>query len=140
MFERLLNKQKMPTFDDMISYSGDCGKLWLALDKWLIEDMGAAKIIRFPYGKSYGWGAKYSLKSKHICDIFAENGAFSVLIRVDIAAVDNIFNELTAYAKEIWQDNTPCGKGGWINYRVSAVEHLADIQKLINTKMPKLKL
>ena len=35
MYERMLNKQIVPSFDDLLNYSSDCADLWRELDKWL---------------------------------------------------------------------------------------------------------
>ena len=134
MYERMLNKQKIPTFDDLIHYSGDMGPLWLELDKRMEEKYNAAKQIRFPYGKEYGWSVKYSIKSKHICDVFAENGAFTALFQVSDKAMDTIYDELGAYAKDVWADKFPCASGGWIEFRVLNKERLCDLEKIIYAK------
>ena len=135
MYERMLNKQETPTFDDLIRYSGERGALWTTLDEHLKSDCGLVTQIRFPYGKEYGWAVKYSKKSKHICDIFAENGAFTALFQVSNAAVEPIYDELGDYAKNIWNDKTPCSTGGWIEFRVLNDEHLQDLKKIIHAKI-----
>ena len=134
MYERMLNKQEIPTFDDLIRHSGDCGNLWLHLDKNMEEKYNASKLIRFPYGKEYGWSVKYSIKSKHICDVFAESGAFTALFQVTSKAIDTIYDELNAYAKEIWEAKTPCKGGGWIEFRVLDQEQLQDLERIIHAK------
>lgn len=78
MYERMLDKQKVPSFDDLINYCGDSGNLWLELDVYFESEYCVQRQIRFPYGKHYGWSIKYSRKSKHICDVFAEDNAFTV--------------------------------------------------------------
>ena len=135
MYERMLNKQEVPTFDDLIQYSGERGALWLALDKYMTDELRASRQIRFPYGKDYGWSAKYSVKSKHICDVFAENGAFTALFQVSDKAVATIHDELSAYAKEIWADKYPCASGGWIEFRVLSEEQLRDLEKILHAKV-----
>ena len=135
MHERMLNKQEQPTFDEMICYCGDKGKLWLELDKRLVSEFDLEKLIRFPYGKEYGWGVKYSRKSKHICDIFAEDDAFAALFQVSQKAIDTIYNELGDYAKEVWAEKSPCKGGGWIEFRILSNEQLEDLEKIIRAKI-----
>jgi len=134
MYERMLNKQEIPTFDDLIRHSGDCGNLWLQLDKDMEEKYNMSKLIRFPYGKEYGWSVKYSIKSKHICDVFAENGAFTALFQVTTKAIETIYDELDAYAKNIWENKSPCKGGGWIEFRVLNKAQLSDLLKIIHAK------
>jgi len=135
VYERMLNKQEQPTFEDLIAYSGERGALWLALDKHMKEKCNASWEIRFPYGKDYGWGVKYSVKSKHICDVFAEKGAFTALFQVSDKAVNTIYDELGGYAKEIWAEKYPCASGGWIEFRVLNEEQLQDLEKILYAKV-----
>jgi len=130
----MLNKQEVPTFDDLIRHSGDCGNLWLQLDKGMEEKYNVSKQIRFPYGKKYGWSVKYSIKNKHICDVFAENGAFTALFQVSTKAIETVYAELGTYAKDIWEDKSPCKGGGWIAFRVLNQEQLQDLEKIIHAK------
>lgn len=135
MYERMLDKQTVPSFDDLIRYSADCGELWPALDKHLQEEYSAQKLIRFPYGNSYGWGVKYSFKKKHICDVFEEDNAFMVFFRISNNDFEPIENELTDYSKDIWENKYPCGEGGWLWYRVLSEDHLQDVKKIIQAKI-----
>lgn len=131
----MLDKQKEPSFDEMISYCGEVGKLWLELDGYLKDKLQMKGCIRFPYGNKYGWSVKYSIKSKHVCDVFAENGAFMVLIRMSNASMEPIYSTLSDYAKVVWDNKYPCGSGGWLNYRVTGNEQFQDILKIIETKV-----
>ena len=85
MYERMLDKTIAPTFDDMLRYTGECGKLWSEFKQRINGICPVQTTIRFPYGNKYGWSARYgeeNKKGKHICDAFAENGAFTVHFRV----------------------------------------------------------
>jgi len=135
MYERMLNKQVSPKFEDLINHCGEMGDLWLELDERIVREFALTKLIRFPYGKEYGWSVKYSQKSKHVCDIFAESGAFAALFQVSDKAMDAIYDELSDYAKAIWADKSPCKGGGWIEFRVLKMKHLNDLEKIICTKI-----
>jgi hypothetical protein len=130
----MLDKQMVPLFDEMISYCGEAGKLWTGLDSYLKDKFEMKGCIRFPYGNKYGWSVKYSLKSKHICDVFAEKGAFMVLIRISDDGIQPIYDELSEYAKVVWDNKYPCGSGGWLNYRITDNEQLRDLMKIIEIK------
>ena len=134
MYERMLNKQETPTFDDLICYSGASGALWLELDKGMDEKYSVSKQVRFPYGKDYGWSVKYSIKSRHICDLFAENGAFTALFQISDRAMDTVYDGLSSYGKDVWADKSPCASGGWIQFRVQNREQLHDLEKIIDAK------
>ena len=135
MYERLLDKTISPTFDDLIAYSGCTKNLWIELDKYITETFSAQKQIRFPYGNKYGWSCKYSLKSKHICDIFAENGAFTLHFRMSTVQIDSVYEELSEYAKDVCDNKYACSGGGWLEYRVLTQSHMDDAKKLLAAKL-----
>ena len=134
MYERLLDKLLCPTFDDLLLYSDVCGVFWLELDAYLVDGFSAQRQIRFPYGNKYGWSCKYSVKKRHICDIFAENGAFALHFRVENDRLHFIYDGLSLYAKAVCDDKYPCGEGGWLTYRVCSAEHVSDAKKLLALK------
>lgn len=135
MYERMLNKQEVPLFHEMISYCGDVGELWIEVDEYLKDNLEIKGCIRFPYGNKYGWSMKYSYKNKLICDIFAEKGAFMVLIRMPKDAIHPIYKDLSDYSKSVWENKYPCGEGGWLNYRITNKEQLQDLMKIIDIKV-----
>lgn len=135
MYERMLDKTRKPSFEEMIAYCGNAGSFWLELDEFLRKQCGVEDCVRFPYGKKYGWSKKYSYKNKLICDVFAEQDAVFVLIRMADNAIEPIYDELGDYAKRVWDDRYPCGSGGWMNYRITEKSQLEDLIKIINKKM-----
>lgn len=135
MYERMLNKQIVPSFDDLLNYSSDCADLWRELDKWLKNEYSIQTQIRFPYGNKYGWSVKYSYKSKHICDVFAEKDAFTAFFRISNDAMEKIFNQLNEYTKSLWENKYSCGEGGWLHFRILTNENLCDLKKIIQAKI-----
>lgn len=130
----MLNKEEVPSFYEMTCYCGAAGELWVTVDEYLKDKFKIKGCIRFPYGNKYGWSMKYSYKNKLICDIFAEMDAFMVLIRIPNDAIQPIYSELGDYAKNIWENKYPCGKGGWLNYRITKKEQLKDLMKILDVK------
>ena len=135
MYERLLDKAISPTFDDLIKYSAKSGALWLELDKQMKNCFSVKQKIRFPYGNKYGWSSQSTLKGKHICDTFAEKGAFSLHFRITNKQLDSVYNELSDYAKGICDNKYPCKDGGWITYRILSKAHMTNAIKLLFAKI-----
>lgn len=134
MYERMLNKQKQPTFDEFTAHCGDCKALFEKTDVFLTGQLKAEKEMRFPYGNHYGWGMKYFIKARHICDIFAENGAFTVMLRLTDAQFNKIYDDALPKTKELIDHKYPCGSGGWIHYRVLDEQQLEDVCKMLRIK------
>ncbi len=135
MYERMLDKRLTPQFEDMASYCGASSSLFKGLNYYLASEFGTQTKIRFPYGNQYGWGVKHSKGSRHICDIFPESMAFSVMLRLNNKQIKFIYDDLLEYSKYFIDNKYPCGDGGWIHYRVIYQCHLNDIKKLLNCKM-----
>ena len=73
-------------------------------------------------------------RKKLICNIFAENGAFTVMMRLTNAQYETIYDEMNKYTQEVIDKKYPCGNGGWIQYRVICQENYEDIRKLLEVK------
>ena len=89
--------------------------------------------VVFPYGNQYGWGIGHYIKKKLICNIFAEAGAFTVMMRLADTQYEAIYDSLKKYTQEHIDNNYPCGDGGWIHYPVMcrSVTNLSDGRRKI---------
>lgn len=135
MFERMLDKNKIPSIEEMKAYCGANGDLLQEVNDYLIEELGTQTEIRFPYGNKYGWSITHRKKKKLICDIFAESGAFTVMLRLSNKQFEAIYGEMLSYTQNYIDNKYPCGDGGWIHYRILCKEHLDDIEKLLEIKI-----
>lgn len=137
MFERLLDKASKPSMSEMTLYCGKAGAEFSSLCRYLTEKYETTSEIRFPYGKNYGWSVTHRLGKKLVCDIFPEDGAFTVMLRLTDWQFKSAFPSLSGYAREYVDNRYPCGEGGWIHFRVSTPEHCKDIEKLLDEKCAK---
>lgn len=134
MYERMLNKRQEPTIAQMSDYCGACANLFTKLNEWLSKNYKTVQKVTFPYGNHYGWGIAHKKSQKLICNIFAENNAFTVMIRLSSKQFESVYNQLHQYTKDYIDNKYPCGNGGWIQYRITCKEHLDDIQQLLSVK------
>ena len=134
MYERMLNKQETPTIAEMIKFCGENSERFSLLNEWLVSAFHTEKKIVFPYGNKYGWGVSHKKNSKLICNIFAEDNAFTVMMRLSDKQYRAIYNQLQKYAQEYIDNKYPCGDGGWIHFRVTCKEHFDDIKILLSVK------
>ncbi len=131
MYERMLDKRTTPTIEEMTGYCGENAELSSALNEFLTTTLETEQKVVFPYGNKYGWGIGHYKKKKLICNIFAEAGAFTVMMRLSNAQYEAIYDSLEKYVQEHIDNKYPCGDGGWIQYRVTCKNQLEDIQKLL---------
>lgn len=144
MFERMLDKSKEPSVDEIRDYIGEESYERLCrLETILSKTYDLSKILRFPFGNKYGWGYKLSHRSFHLCYVFFEKDAFNVMIQigdVQLPEAEAIIAGLSPKAQELWAKRYPCGDhGGWVHYRVLEDVELDDVISLIHAKKaPKL--
>lgn len=134
MYERMLNKQVMSSIEEMTEYCGENAELFSMLNDWINATFGTEEKVVFPYGNSYGWGIAHRKKDKLMCNVFAEDNAFTVMVRLSEKQCKLVYEQLQKYTKEQIDNKYPCGDGGWIHYRVTCKEHLKDIQKILSVR------
>jgi len=136
-YERMMNRQEKLAFEELVHYCGVSGGILKKLNKYMINVYRAEMAVCFPYGTE-GWCVRYSRKGKRIFDIFPENGAFTLNMRISNAVMEIIYSELSGGAKYAWDNRLCCQNGheSRILFRVFDMGHLQDIQKIIFAKFP----
>lgn len=134
MYERMLDKQTVPTVEEMTAFCGETAPLFAQLNEWLSQSCGTETSVVFPYGNQYGWGIAHRKKKKLCCNIFAENNAFTVMLRLSDAQFASVYGQVRDDTRELIDGRYPCGDGGWIHYRVTGREQLDDVQTLLAVK------
>ena len=108
MYERMLNKQVVPTIDEIIEHIGKRSFENLEFIKKSLEKIHDTIFeLRFPYGNKYGWGykvawvVKNNSKPRYLFDIFFEKGSINIMCRLKIQTEDEIekFNKLSEEGK-----------------------------------------
>lgn len=139
MYERMLNKEAQPEIQEIRRYIGEAG--WSFTERF--EEMMNVRYdlrreLRFPFGNSYGWGYKYSHKTKHLCYLFFEKDAVTIMTQIgdrEVPALNALLPTLPETARILWQKRYPCGnEGGWINYRILTEEDLETVIRFIEVK------
>lgn len=134
MYERMLDKQAVPTVAEMTAYCAENAERFSMINDWLTTACGTEQKIVFPYGNKYGWGIGHYKKKKLMCNIFCEVGAFTVMMRLTNKQYETIYDDVKKYTKEQIDHKYPCSDGGWIHYRVVCQEHAEEIRKLLEIK------
>lgn len=134
MYERMLNKQVEPSIEEMTAFCGENAERFSSLNEWLESAFHTEQKVVFPYGNHYGWGVAHKIKGKLICNIFAEDNAFTVMMRLSDKQYQSVYEKLYKYTQEVIDNKYPCGDGGWIHYRVTSEEHFEDSKALLSVK------
>ena len=75
MYERMLNKQEQPRYNEMCAHCEECGELFIRLNTWLFETFATQQEVTFPYGNHYGWGIAHRKKKKLMCKCVSGGGS-----------------------------------------------------------------
>lgn len=134
MYERMLDKLAKPTIEEMAVFCGENAERFSLLNEWLASVFHTDERIVFPYGNHYGWGVSHKVKNKLICNIFAEDNAFTVMMRLSDRQYQTVYSQLQEYARGLIDNKYSCGDGGWIHYRVTEEEQFDDIKTLLAVK------
>ena len=109
MYERMLDKHIIPTVSEMTEYCGKNAGLFNLLNEWLSETYGTVQKVVFPYGNNYGWGISHKKKEKLVCNIFAENNSFTVMMRLSDKQFDSIYDRSKNILRNISITNIRAG-------------------------------
>lgn len=139
MYERLLDKENEPTLAQIEACLGtESYRRLRELEEQLQARYHLGREIRFPFGKAYGWGYKYSHRSVHLCYAFFEKGAFTVTVQIgdkQVPLLEACLDDLSPKVRALWENRYPCGeRGGWVHYRVMCDEDVEAVCRLIYAK------
>ena len=56
MYERMLNKQAVPTIEEMTKHCAENAEHFSMINDWLATAFRTEQKVIFPYGNKYGWG------------------------------------------------------------------------------------
>ena len=142
MYERMLNKQVIPTETEINNHIGIKSVKNIEIIKSTLEKIFELKVeLKFPFGNDYGWGYKVSHKSKHLFYLFFEKNCINIMLQISKIMSKTeieIYGKLSEEGKNYWENRYPCGNnGGWIHYRVNNKKQLKDIELLLSIKTNK---
>ncbi len=138
MYERMLDKLNEPTSEAIQDHIGETSTALLhSFEDALKLRYDLQRDLKFPFGNNYGWGYTYSHKTKHLCYVFFEKEAITILLQLGgnlVSKLEKVLPACLSKTKDYWEHRYPCGDGGWIHYRVLTMEELNDVIKLLAIK------
>lgn len=130
MNERMLDKQHQPTEEEIKQFIGNDSYKNLQRIKDKLKNIFDLNVeLKFPFGNNYGWGYKFSHKTKHLFYIFFENKSLILMTQIDEPKNDKeneLLKKLSEEGRKCWETKYPCNNGGWIHYRFSDTKELKD--------------
>jgi hypothetical protein len=140
-YERLLDKGKKPSKEEVEKTIGQKLSLWLDIHKYIDENYDFTHELVF-FTKKYGWAIRYKRKGRTMSYFFPEKEAYSALIimgRNESEEVIMMKDKLNEQVKVIFDNTEQLHDGRWMWIRVLTKSDVESIKILLNAKQkPKL--
>ena len=148
MHERMMDKSAQPTDEDMLNWIGQpIAEEWTALRRFLAETYAIVPIFNSG-GKRNGWNLQYRMGGRPLCEMYPENGSFTVLVilgKVELAQALERIENFGSTVRQAITESPRFHDGCWMYIRVAdmqtAHQGIQDIEELIliKRKPPKKK-
>ncbi len=135
-YERMNDKMKTPTDDEIENNIGEKSVLWSELHKYLDEYYDFTPELVY-YGKKYGWTLRYRKSGKTLCSLFPEKDAFTVLIvlgKKEVEKTYTIIDELSSGVRKLFDSTEQLRDGRWLWIRVLTNNDLESIKLILKVK------
>ena len=138
MYERLSDKNSIPTIEDFISHIGTCKALFENIDLFITNELNAEKKLGFSSDSNVrGWGVGFKSKSTFFGSVIAEKDAFTVVMRLTDDQIKKAYDEVMPYAQECLHHYHRTSNGGWVQCRVLNMKQLDDVKKILSIRNKK---
>ena len=136
-FPRMMDKAREPTEEEMMSYVGErAEEAWTELRQFIEDNYDFMPETVF-YGAKYGWTVRYRRSGKTLCSLFPEKGGFTVLVvlgRKEAKKALSMRDELNPRVKNLLGNTEQLHDGRWLWIRISTINDVDDVKKLLQTK------
>ncbi len=141
MHERMMDKTTQPSDADMIRTIGQpVANAWSDLRRFLVETYEIIPIFNSG-GKKYGWNLQHRIGGRPLCEMYPENGSFTVLVVLGKAELEQALGRIDSFGlivRKALVETPRFHDGCWMYIRVSnphtCQQDVLDIQQLILIK------
>lgn len=135
-YDRLLNKEEMPSDTQIQMYIGSRANLWHEIHTYVTTHYDFKPELVF-FTKKYGWTIRYRRSGKTLCYFFPEEDAFSILIVLGAKEADNLEmmrSEINENIMTVFDRTEQLHDGRWMWVRILDQSDLESLILLLNTK------
>lgn len=141
MHERMMDRTRQPSDEDMSRWIGKpLAGDWVSLRQFLVETYSIEPILN-DGGKKYGWNLQYRLGGRPLCEMYPEQGSFTVLVILGKAELETAMGRLGTLGEVVRSavaDSPRYHDGCWMYIRVKDLptsrQVVQDIEQLILIK------
>jgi hypothetical protein len=135
-YERLLNKGKKPSKEEIRETIGELLPLWQEIHQYIEENYDFNQELVF-FTKKYGWATRYRRKGRTMAYLFPEQEAYSALLilgakEAEIANLNK--DKLNAEVQKVFDNTEQLHDGRWLWIRVLTKSDLDSLKILLSAK------
>lgn len=135
-YERMSDKTKRPTEDEILETIGQPAGCWTALKAYLAETYEIEGDFKIGSEK-YGWFLSFRKGGRPLCDMFPEKGAFTALVVLggkETAQAREALDTFGPNVRNCLETSPSFHDGCWLWMRVQDNRDVEDIQRLVLLK------
>ncbi len=136
-YERLLNKGKKPSKEEIREFIGERLLFWQEIHQNIEENYDFTKELIF-FTKKHGWAVRYRRKGRTMAYFFPEKGAYSILIilgKKEVEEVNLMKNKLNLQVKSVFDNTKQLHDGRWLWVRVLTKSDIDSFKVLLSAKI-----
>jgi hypothetical protein len=134
---RISDKTHQPSEEEMRKFIGKPAvDAWIELKHFIYSSYDLKGETLF-YGKKYGWTIRYRKSGTTLCTLFPEKSEFTVLIvlgKKDSEKVLSLQQEFSEKTQLLLRKTQQLHDGRWLWLRISQLEDIEDVKKLLHIK------
>ena len=134
---RMTDKIHQPSEEEMRKFIGKPAvDAWIELKHFIYYSYDLKGETLF-YGKKYGWTIRYRKSGTTLCSLFPEKGEFTVLIvlgKKDSEKALSLQQEFSEKTQLLLRKTQQLHDGRWLWLRISQLEDIEDVKKLLHIK------
>ncbi len=131
-----IDKAYRPSDAEVAAALGTAHTNWNSLVEEIRKVGRSQEDFNFLYGKPYGWGLRFRLKSKLLVALYPNQNHFFVQIIIGLKQLEEADQaKLHSNSKEAIHDANPYPEGKWLFIKVESKKDIEDVKVLLKLKM-----
>jgi len=126
------DKKNQPTESQVLDAIDAKLSIWEDLIAFIREEYPVQEEFKFMYGKNYGWGLKFRIKTQLLTCLYPADGCFFAQVNLSPEAVEKALQmQLGKNAQQAIARAHPYPEGRWVFIRVESGADAGDVQRLL---------
>jgi hypothetical protein len=126
------DKKVQPTDAQVFAALGPSLPIWQELTSFIRGKYPVVEDFKFMYGKNYGWGLRFRIKTKLLTNLYPAENSFFAQVNLTPQAVEQAQRmPLGTNAQQAIAGAHPYPEGRWVFIRVESQADVEDIRQLL---------